>query len=261
MHITNYLTYDSPIPYKKLLIYPITVKDYVLFSTFSTSLLLDKNVIPDAKIISMTDLEYLVYLSTKKENPEPYLLFFDRLLALCLKDDKSFEDIEESIRRYRFDNNKKPYFVISENDYNNEDYKEIKYIIAAQNSVTLPDKNMSKEVRDSLQKARDYKIKLSGAKPASFEDYIISLSVTTGWTLEYIYSMSIRKFFKAISRMDNLIHYRIYLASALSGMVEYKDKSFIKHWLINLDSDNDYSDVSMDLDTIKNKVSLESAKQ
>jgi len=73
--------------------------------------------------------------------------------------------------------------------------------------------------------------------------------------------MTIRKFLKSIRRMDNLIHYKIYLAASMSGMVEFKDKSFIKHWLSQLDDENKYSDVSVDLDEIQDKVSLESAKK
>ena len=122
------------------------------------------------------------------------------------------------------------------------------------------DKNISKEVRDSLEKAKRYKEKLSGTTPASFEDYIISLAVTTGWSYEYIYNLSIRKFFKSIQRLDNLIHYKIYLSASMSGMVEFKDKSFIKHWLSNLENKDKYADVSVGVDAVQNKLSLESAK-
>ena len=115
-------------------------------------------------------------------------------------------------------------------------------------------------MRDSLEKAREYKRRLSKEKPASLEDYIISIAVATGWEMEYIYSMPIRKFQKTISRLDNYIHYKIYLAASMSGMVEFKDKSFIKHWLSNLDTKDKYSDVSVDLDALQNKISLGSAK-
>jgi len=73
--------------------------------------------------------------------------------------------------------------------------------------------------------------------------------------------MSVRKFINTIKRMDNLIHYKIYLAASMSGMVEFKDKSFIKHWLTGLEEDDKYGDVSINLDDMQNKVSLESAKK
>jgi hypothetical protein len=258
MDITQYTVFDLPVPYKTIKIYPATVKDYMLFNTYSQCFLLDKNSIPDPKIISMTELEYL-YNVTEKEG-KPYLIFFDRLLSICLRDEKSFEDVKESMNRYKFDEKRKPFFIIENEIYTPQDFDEIKKIISEQNLIDLPDENMSKEVRDSLEKAREYKNKMNGAKPASFEDYIVSLSVATGWNLDYIRAMSVRKFTKSIRRLDNLIHYKIYLAASIAGFTEFKDKSIIKHWLTNLDEDK-YADVSISLDAVKSTISMESAKK
>jgi hypothetical protein len=261
MELTYYLYYDLPVPYKKIKIYPVTVKDYLLFNAYSSCLLLDKNSIPDVKAISMNNLEYIFYCAYKENKKEEYLVSLDRILSMCLKEDKTFENINESIKRYRRDEKTgKPFFVIEEERYLSEDFEEIKKIICQQNLVEIPDETISKEVRDSLEKARKYKEKLSGNKTGSFEDYIVSLSMATGWQLEYIYSMPVRKFIKAIRRMDNFIHYKIFLAASLSGMVEFKDKSVIKHWLSDIENDDKYKDVSVDLDTMSDKISLESAK-
>jgi len=255
-------TFDLPVLYKGLKLYPISLKDYIPFGAYSKCLTIDKNSIPDLKIISMTNLEYIYYATKENIEETPFLLLFDRLLSLCLKDDESFEKMEESVNRYEYDKETgKPFFTIGGISYNSDDFDEIRNIIAEQNLVELIDENISKEVRDSLEKAREFKRKQSGTGTISLEDYIISLSVSTGWTLDYIYTMTIRKFLKSIRRMDNLIHYKIYLAASMSGMVEFKDKSFIKHWLSQLDDENKYSDVSVDLDEIQDKVSLESAKK
>ena len=261
MDITNYLTYDLPVPYKNINIYPATVKDYVLFNAYVRCLTLNKNEIPDAKVISMSNLDYILYATEQNVNEQPYLYWFDRLLAMCLKDDETFIKIEDSLKRYGYNKDNKAIFMIGEEIYNSRDFDKIKTIICEQNLVDLPDENVSKEVRDSLDEAVDYKNKLAGNKPGNFEDYIISISIATGWTLEYIYSLTIRKFIKSIRRLDNLIHYKIYLASSMSGMVEFKDKSFIKHWLTNLEKENKYEEVELDLDKMKGTVSLESAKK
>lgn len=255
-----YTTYDLPIPYKGLTLYPVTVKDSLVFNAYSQCLTIDKDSIPDPNIISMTYLEYIYFATSQDMEATPYLLWFDRLLALCLKEDESFSNMQESISRYKYDDNGKAYFTIGGIDYFAEDFEEIKKIICAQNAVDLPDLSVSKEVRDSLEKAMEYKNKISGNKPATFEDYIVSLAMVTGWQFEYIYSMPLRKFLRVIKRLDNYIHYRIYLSAAMSGMVEFKDKSFIKHWLTNIDSDDKYGDVSMDLEDVQKKISLESAK-
>jgi hypothetical protein len=258
MDTLYYITYDLPIPYKGIKIYPATVKDYLYFMSYAQCLTLDKNSIPDVKIISMTELEYIFY-SVKTE---PYLFWFDKILSICLKEDKTFENLSESIKRYNYDEKGKPFFTIAGDRYNSKDFDEIKKIITMQNLIELPDETISKEVRDSLEKAKQYKDKLANVdtKPASYEDYLVSLSIVTGWTLDYIYSMSVRKMLKSIRRLDNLIHYKIYLSASMSGMVEFKDKSFIKHWLVGLDDDDKYKDVSLDMDAIQGKVSLESAK-
>jgi len=260
MDITYYVIYDLPIPYKNINIYPATVKDYVYFNSYSQCLQLKKDEIPNPVVISMSELDYIFYATEQDVNSQPYLYWFDRLLAMCIKDDDTFENIEKSLERYQYDKNHKAIFIIGKEVYTAKDFEEIKNIICQQNLVELPDKTISKEVRDSLEEAMEYKNRLSGTYSGTFEDYIISLSIITGWKLDYIHSMTIRKFVKSIRRIDNLIHYKIYLSASMSGMVEFKDKSFIKHWLVNLDSENKYKDVSMDLDTMQNKVSLGSAK-
>jgi len=260
MDINYYTSYDLPVPYRNIKIYPASVKDYINFNSYVRCLYLEKNEIPDPKIISMTNLDYILYATEQDAKNKPYLYWFDRLLAICLVDDDTFESIEKSINRYGYDEKHKAVFTIGNEKYTSKDFEKIKDIICQQNLVELPDFTISKEVRDSLEEAREYKNRLSNTTSGSFEDYMISISVVTGWTLETIHSMSIRKFIKTIRRLDNLIHYKIYLSASMSGMVEFKDKSFIKHWLVNLDKKDRYADVSINLDEVKNTMSMESAK-
>lgn len=254
-------TFDKPYKYKKLLIYPVKVESYYEFLIYSNSLTLEKNSTPSPKIIEMGYLEYLMWSTMEDMEKTPYIFWLDRLLSICLRDEREFDDFEGSIQRYKVDENNKVFFIINGEKYDEYDFEEIKKIIAEQNLIELPDENMSKDVRDSLEAARRYKERLSGSTPGSFEDYIISLAITTGWSFEYIYSLTIRKFMNSIRRLDNLIHYKIYLNASMSGMVEFKDKSFIKHWLNNLEDKDKYGDVSMDLDNMQNKISMESAKK
>jgi len=112
-----------------------------------------------------------------------------------------------------------------------------------------------------MEEAKRYREKMSKSVPATLEDYLVSLSIATGWSLDYIYSMTIRKFFSSLKRMDSFVHYKIYLTASLSGFVEFKDKSFIKHWLDGLEKKGKYQDVSVDLDSVQEKLSFESAKK
>ena len=260
MDITKYITFDRPVPFKGLQIHPVYMKDYAEFMSFSQVLTLEKNAIPDVEIISMSYLKFIYHMTMKDATEYPYLIMLDRLLSLCLQDE-SFNDIEESLKRYNYTEKGKPFFIINKEVYREEDFNEIKKIICEQNLIELPDPNISKEVRDSLEEAQRYKNKISGTKTGTLEDYIISLSIVTGWTMDYIQSLPIRKFIKAIKRYDNLIHYKIYLSASMSGMVEFKDKSFIKHWLSNIETEDRYKDVTVDLDELKGTISMESAKK
>lgn len=256
MDINQFLWFDKPIPYKGLVLNPVRVKDYLSFIFFAQCFRLDKNSIPDIKIIQMTELEYL-FTATLRDTDIPALFMFDRLLSLCL-DDESFSDMRVSIERYKITNEGKYVFTIGEHDYDSDDFLEIRRIIAEQNDFELINPNISKEVRDAFEKARAFKSR--NKKSGTFEDYIISLAVATGWEFDYIYELPIRKFNHALKRYDNLLHYKIYLSASMSGMVDFKDKSFIQHWLSDLSSGDEYSDVSTNLEDIQSKISFDAAK-
>ncbi len=241
--------YDEPIKYKNLLIYPATVKDYLKFYFFSECLALDKNSINDVKIISMTYLEYLFKLSKwdefveyrkskkntldyseymlnffSKENS--YILHFYSLLQLVTKN-------PELEVRYGRNQKNKPVFIVDGNEYTSDDFEEIKQIICEYNMVELPDETIQKEIRDNMKKAQELRRKSSG-KMASLEDQIVCVMISSNLSLEQIYNLSIRKFSKILERADAKLHYEIYLSASMSGMVEFKDKSFIKHWMSDL---------------------------
>ncbi len=63
----KYTTFDSPIPYKSLLIYPATMRDYFEFMASSPVLLMDIYSVPDPNILSMKYLEYLFHIKEYDE--------------------------------------------------------------------------------------------------------------------------------------------------------------------------------------------------
>lgn len=251
----NYFIFDDPVVYKGLKIYPARMRDYLYFHYYAQVLTLDKNSIPDFKIITMTYLEWLYYETEKGLEEKPYILWFDRLLSMVLKDDESFSDIRESLKRYRKDENGKPYFLIGEEKYTSEDFEEIKLIIAEQNVLELPDESIQKELRDKMEEARRIRQRLNQTKLCSLEEQLVAVAIYTGWDLEKIYGLTIRKYGMVIQRSDHLLHYKIYLAASMSGMVEFKDKSIIKHWLSDLTKDK-FGGAMIESDAVKNKVSL-----
>lgn len=236
-----YNIYDDGIPYKGVKFFPVRMRDYIYFMSYAECLMLDKNSIPDVKVISMKYLEYMYYATEEKK---PYALMFRELLKLvCFTKEEREERDEEgkpvinSRVWMNYDENGKPYFEINGIRFNSDDFDEVKNIIVEQNLLELPDDSIQKGIREKMREAQELRARQSGNRIASLEDQMISVSIYSGWSLESVYGMTVRKFLKALQRADLLLHYQIYLGASMSGMVEFKDKSFIKHWLTEIVKD------------------------
>ncbi len=238
--------FDQPRNFRSLDIYPVRLRDVQFFSFAVSILQIEKNNIPDPRIITMSFLEFL-YRASTEENA--YILKLDILLKICFR-----LPLEEKVIDYGFEDNK-PYFKIKEITFYANDFDELRIIICEQNLVELPDENISKEARDVLEQAKRYREKInnSGRRMASLEDQMVAVSISTGLKLEDIYDLTIRKFTKMVERIDLKLHYQIYLTASLSGMVEFKDKSFIQHWLTEIDKDR-YKDVLMEQKKMEEKI-------
>jgi hypothetical protein len=203
----------------------------------------------------MKYLEYLFYKASE-ENKLIYLL--DGMLRLVLR--KTTDD-SFPIEYWVENKSNIPLFKIDGETYDSSDFDILRSLIAEQNSIDLPREEIQKTVRDSLENARKYRQKISGkGSLASLEDQIISLSIYSGWSLEFIYNLSIRKFKKALLRANHMLHQKIYMQAEMSGMVSFKDKSIISGWLADIEGKDDYGDVTMEIDSLKSKVDFSEAK-
>ena len=244
----RFYTLDKPVPYKNIEIYPVKVKDHDTFYRCINCLTLEKNSIPDKKILKMSYLEYLYHLHIENKEID-YLLLLDYLLHLCLKlDDKEKID-------YYIDKNNQPVFKIKGETHNSEDFDEMQEIICKQNLIERPDETIQKEVREKMEEARRIRAEQNGNRPASFEDTILCLVASTNMSLNATYELPLRKFIKLLERVDAKLHYQIYMTAAMSGFVEFKDKSVTRHWMSDLNKENKNDDVLLDFDAIKSKVS------
>lgn len=242
------ITYDEPFLYNGLSIYPVKMTKYMDFHMAINCLLLDKNSIPDIKILSMTYLEYLFYLYEDKQ--EPYLIMLGTLLRIVLH--------IENINLIRFDlDNKK--ILIGENIIDNDKLMDIKQIIFEQNCIEDIDENIQKEVRDDLAKAKELKMKQNNNKICSLEEQMICVLISSNLKLEDIYNLTIRKFSKILQRADYKLHYQIYMTASTSGIVEFKDKSMLKHWMSALDEVDNFADVKVDQKELEQKINLPTA--
>lgn len=250
-------TFDLPVPYKNLTLYPITMKDYYLFSALVDCLMLERALDPKPMVaLTMSRLDYLLYSSKvvatehgKSFSGDSNVAKFVGLVALVTKN--ASDDFAMSFGRNA---QGKTVFIINGTEYDNSDYEKLREIITEQNNVSLPNENIQRNVRDKMEESRRYKDKMRGNKIGSLEDQIVALSLYSGIPLESIYSMTVRKFILAINRATHMIYQDAYLTASLSGMVEFKDKSVIKSWLAEIEDNHD-SDITMDVDDIQDKVS------
>lgn len=300
--------YDEAVNFKGIDIYPIKVSEYFEFYNYIDCLQIDKNSVPDVKVISMSYLDYLISISDANNF---YYSKMVLLLKLCLhlkdfslttedaaksiyesgkdlllselehpeKDEdvivinrsggKSWEEIHKIIneapkKMFYFDGgdivqivkkNGKNFIQIKDEFYSSDDFDQIRKIILEQNDVEQIDENIKKEVRDELDALQSKLSKLtSSVKMCDFEDQMICLSVSVGFTLDQIKDMTIRKFKKYIARIDNKLTYEIFKPPMLSGFITSKDKNFPLHWMADLSSDNKYSNIFVDEDEIKSKI-------
>ena len=241
------LYFDEPIPYKELLIYPVTMKDYLEFHWLVSCLLIDKNSIPDINVISMSYLRFLYYNAAN--NDEPYVYMIKMLLCMVLH-----MDFNEEMSFYVDEKSDKAFFKVRGVAYSDSDFDEIVKIIFEQNCITPIDNTIQKEVRDALEKAEEFKMQQTKQKMCSLEEQMICVLISTPLKLEDIYKLTIRKFEKILQRVDAKLHYQIYLNASMSGMVKFKDESVIQHWMNDLTKDDRYSDVKVDMDAMRNKI-------
>ena len=78
----KWISFDLPVPYKGLEIYPVKMFDWHEFLVCSSMLVIDKNNIPDVNIIQMSYFEFL--LNIVREDTQAKALF-DDLLKIVFK--------------------------------------------------------------------------------------------------------------------------------------------------------------------------------
>lgn len=250
-----FFMYDEPVPYKNLVLYPITMREYIPFFTYVDCLMINKNVIPDVKIITMSYLDYLFYKSDKEIDTEKITL-----AKLCEILKLSLRITNEQIQYYQNENGK--YELLLNNEkIDANDFDIIKDIICLQNNIELPDENIHPDLKKALDEAQDYYNEIhSSGKVGTLEDQMICVSISTSYKFEDIYNLTIRKFTKILQRVDFKLHYQIYKTAEMGGMVTFKKP--IENWTNNLSRtfEEKYENVMVDSEGFTAKVNMSDLK-
>lgn len=217
------LTFDDPIDYKGLLLYPVSIRKINKFLQSSSVLRIQKEYIPDKEIIKMSYLKFLMTNIDKEKEEYSESLTFD-LLALCFMICMRIEEI--SIRLF-IDEDGKTKLILNGVEIDENEFDYLRKLILYQNLPNYDDELMNPDLKNDLEEAD--KIKNGGEETEDFEHLIANLVIGTGMNIDDVKNLPIRKFYIIGQVMDRKLHYSIYKQASVGGFVEFKQP--ITHYL------------------------------
>lgn len=236
----KYFVWDDPVPFKGLDIFPVSIRNYEEFRVCSLALDIDKDSIPDVNIISMNYLDFLGYLYGN--NDLFYVQLLIRCIELCFHVELSKGEIdlihmgdteyELEIKGVRIDA---------------REFDEIRKIILYQNFIHYDDTYIDPELKEDMQEFD--RIKNKDFDMPSLEDQVICL-MASGHDIETLKKLTIRKFNKLLSKVDEKLSFQINKTGELAG-AKFKDD--IQHWIYPKKKDK-YGSKVVDFDSFKNKI-------
>ena len=217
------LTFDDPIDYKGLLLYPVSIRKINKFLQSSSVIRIQKEYIPDKEIIKMSYLKFLMTNIDKEKEEYGESLTFD-LLALCFMICMRIEEI--SIRLF-IDEDGKAKLILNDVEIDENEFDYLRKLILYQNLPNYDDELINPDLKNDLEQAD--KIKNGGEETEDFEHLIANLVIGTGMNIDDVKNLPIRKFYIIGQVMDRKLHYSIYKQASVGGFVEFKQP--ITHYL------------------------------
>lgn len=187
-----YFANELPVPFKVkdndyiLHIRPVKVSMFPFYHDNVGILLIDKNRVSDAKVISMSYLQYLVDIVLQYEEYQRALV---KILNLSLGDDFTF-----TVGHY---DNGKPYIGVRKDDkelckINAKEFDKISEIILNYNDRNYDNRYISDDMRKAMEDY--YNLKFKDKHIPTLEEKKAFVSFKSGLTLQQINDMSYRYF-------------------------------------------------------------------
>ena len=263
----RYFTYDEPVPFNGVMLYPVSVRNYNEFLSASQCLVLNKN--DDPKGIRMTNVSYLVNKMKDEKVGNVFSLMFTKVVELCLhiksglkcskcgnfmsfeeffikvQDptivdknsilicDKCGQTLEETVK---FKENAKGQmcFYLDGKEFDNVKFNKLRKYIMYQNLPDYKDDSwVDKTIRDDQAARAEIKSRNSGT--ATLERKIMGICANTHWKIDEVYSLSIRKFLILLGMIDDIMNYTITRTGLMSGFASLPKGETIEHWLYKKD--------------------------
>ena len=152
----NYFYFDEPVPFelkkdkKTIYIYPITVRNSEYFRSSVGILTIDKNSIPDPKIISMSYLQFMCEsLFADKELGQAYISAMYNIMHLCLG---------LKAPAIKWENNRPFIYDLEQGvEISAKEFDSIKRIILYQNFLHYDDTYISPEAKQAMEETAQLK--------------------------------------------------------------------------------------------------------
>jgi len=134
------------------------------------------------------------------------------------------------------ENSKVHTLVIKGVEINSTDFEEIKALIPRQNILDYDDDiEMDADLKEELKLKN--KLQNKDYTAPTLEKQLLCVGISTGYTLDYLHTIPIRKLSMMLRLVDRKNSYYAQLQASMSGMVEFKEGS-IKHWIFTDDKKN-----------------------
>ena len=265
----KYFTYDEPVPFCGLYLYPVSVRNYNEFMTSNACLLLNKN--DDPMGIKFTHLDYLLSKVSDEKEGVLWSMRLSKIIELCFhilpgmkcskcgkyipydqfftedrvklyqegtdKDRKKFFDCDcgegkmiASLDQKKDEKTNKTVLLIDGHEIDYVNFNKMRKYILYQNLPDFKDDSWAdKAIRDDQAKRAEILSKDSGK--ASLERKMLCIVAATGIDISKIYDMSIRKFTALLGVINDYTEYKATKVGLMSGMVSLKKGQKIDHWI------------------------------
>lgn len=265
----KYFTYDEPVPFCGLYLYPVSVRNYNEFMTSNACLLLNKN--DDPMGIKFTHLDYLLSKISDEKEGVLWSMRLSKIIELCFhilpgmkcskcgkyipydqffteervklyqegtdEDRKKFFDCDcgegkmvASLDQKKDEKSNKTVLLIDGHEIDYVNFNKMRKYILYQNLPDFKDDSWAdKAIRDDQAKRAEILSKDSGK--ASLERKMLCVVASTGIDISKIYDMSIRKFVALLGVINDYTEYKATKVGLMSGMVSLKKGQKIDHWI------------------------------
>lgn len=264
-YVEQYRTFDEPVPYNGLYIYPVKVVDYYKFMSSIDILKIDKNKIPDIRVIQMSYLTFLLGIIVESTWHRDK---FINVLELCFhvqKDDKCLNEkfpFKEILLGHI--DNKEVYFIngydvnveldgnfstlnIGDVKIAGQDFNDVIDIIYFLNIAGYDNEEMSDDFKALLEEY--YRLKNKNIKPPTLEEQLIAIMAQNGMTKRDLMNETIYTVKGMVDVIVGVVDYQIQHNYRAHAMTDNKLPD-IEHWLIKSNKGK-YDDVFSDLDSFK----------